>query len=301
MPKLSVIICTYNREKYLYNCLKSIAENDFSPEHEIVLVNNNSTDNTENECVRFQNDYPQVVFRYFLEKNQGLSFARNRGIDEATGDVLVYVDDDAKVGDNYLKTIAGFLGENPRAMAVGGAIFPVYETQEPNWMSHYTRILITAYKNEGKKVIEFKRGKFPSGGNAAFRKEVFQQIGKFNTELGRIGNSLLSAEEKDVFDRMRQKKMPIFYLPQMVLYHIIPPSRLTKEYFYRLTSSIGKSERLRTLNISKAKYAKRLLAELVKWAATLALCTGFLLKLQPRKGWKLIQFRWFVTKGLVIN
>mgnify|MGYP003292324368 CR=1 FL=1 len=79
--KLSVIVCTYNREKYLYNLLRSIAENDFPEKlYEIILVNNNSTDNTENECIRFQNDFPNVDFRYVEEKNQGLSFARNKGI-----------------------------------------------------------------------------------------------------------------------------------------------------------------------------------------------------------------------------
>ncbi len=102
---LSVIICTYNRQKYIYNCLRSIANNTLEPtQYEIVLINNNSTDNTEAECNRFCTDYPQVRFNYFVETNQGLSYARNRGIAEAKGEVLVYVDDDAVVNKDY----AGF-------------------------------------------------------------------------------------------------------------------------------------------------------------------------------------------------
>ena len=299
---LSIIICTYNRDKYIYNALRSIAENSFPFEqYEIVLINNNSTDNTERECKRFQNDFPQVNFNYVVEENQGLSFARNRGIDEAKGEILVYIDDDATVNDKYLKTIDDFFKEKPETMAAGGAIFPVYETVEPSWMSHYTRVLITAYKNEGKKVIQFKGNKFPSGGNAAYRKTVFDKAGKFNTNLGRKGESLIGAEEKALFDIIKRLKMPIFYLPDMILYHIIPPVKLTKEYFEKLTLSLGRSERIRTLNISKIAYFKRLFSELIKWGGSFVLFVGFCLKFQPQRGIKLLLFRWNVTKGLLIS
>ena len=300
MPNISVIICTYNREKYLYNALKSVAENDFPfDKYEIVLINNNSTDHTETECKRFQNDFPAVNFNYFVESNLGLSFARNRGIEEAKGEILAYVDDDAQVNREYLKTIDGFFKENRTVMAVGGAIFPVYETKEPTWMSYYTKSLITAYKNEGNKIIKFKGEKYPSGGNAAYRKVVFEKVGKFNTKLGRKGQSLIGAEEKEIFDKIKALNMPVYYLPNMILYHIIPPEKLTKEYFNKLTFSIGQSERLRTLDISIFSYFKRLVSEKIKWAASILLFFVFLIKFQPHKGTKLLLFRWNVTKGLL--
>ena len=81
---ISVIICTYNREKYIYNVLKSVAENNLShKDYEIVLVNNNCSDNTETECRRFQQDYPDIQFQYLIETQQGLSYARNCGIQNA--------------------------------------------------------------------------------------------------------------------------------------------------------------------------------------------------------------------------
>ncbi|HRS68106.1 MAG TPA: glycosyltransferase family A protein, partial [Paludibacteraceae bacterium] len=77
MPFLSVIICTYNRDKYIYNVLRSVAENTFPKEkYEIVLVNNNCTDNTEARCAQFSRDFPSVNFRYVVEETQGLSYAR---------------------------------------------------------------------------------------------------------------------------------------------------------------------------------------------------------------------------------
>ena len=110
---ISVIICTYNRDKYIYNVLKSIAENTLSRDkYEIVLVNNNSTDSTETECNRFCTDYSDVKFRYFIETNQGLSYARNRGIQEAEGNVVVYVDDDATINKEYLQTYYDFFDKD---------------------------------------------------------------------------------------------------------------------------------------------------------------------------------------------
>jgi len=296
---ISVIICTYNREKYIYNVLKSIATNDYPREnYEIVLVDNNCTDNTRSECNRFVQDFPDVIFRYFVETSQGLSHARNRGIKESTGELLVYVDDDAFVNKAYLQTYAIFFEQHPEIDAAGGPIIPQYETEEPSWMSPIIKALLTGYKYLGDKVKEFPKNDFPGGGNAAYRASVFDKVGLFNVELGRKGDSLVGAEEKDIFDKMTTQGMRFYYLPTAILYHIIPEKKLSKEHFDQLTFSIGKSERIRTLNISKTKYLKRLLSETIKWCATIVLFAWHILMLSPKKGWKLVLFRWNVTKGL---
>ncbi len=297
---LSVIICTYNRDKYIYNVLKSLAENTLPHDrYEIVLVDNNCTDNTRSECDRFVKDFPDVVFHYFIETNQGLSHARNRGIKESAGDILVYVDDDALVNKEYLETYANFFDKMPEIEAAGGPIIPKYETNEPDWMSHFTKALITGYKYLGNKEKEFPKNDYPGGGNAAYRAYVFEKIGLFNVELGRKGDSLVGAEEKDIFDKMTTLGMRFYYLPDAILYHLIPEKKLSKDYFDRLTYSIGKSERMRTLAIGKWKYTKRLISEGIKWAASIVLCVGHTLTGHPKRGWKLIQFRWNVTRGLL--
>ena len=297
---ISVILCTYNRDKYIYNVLKSVAENDYPhDQYEIVLVNNNSTDGTENECRRFQADYPDIRFRYFLETNQGLSYARNCGIRNAQGDLLAYVDDDATVNPEYLRTYSDFFTHHPEAVAAGGPILPVYETEEPEWMTHYTRQLITGKLFLGNNQREFPRGAFPGGGNACYRKSVFDTVGLFNVELGRKGNSLIGAEEKDLFDKMTTHSMHFFYLPNAILYHIIPPHKLTQDYFDRLTYSIGVSERYRTQQISRKKYLNRLCKEAVKWGGTIALWCGFAIRGECAKGNKLVAFRRNVTRGLL--
>ena len=298
---LSVIICTYNRERYIYPVLQSIAEGGYPREgYEIVLVNNNCTDHTEQEFERFCHDYPDVHTRYCLEPQQGLSYARNCGIRESTGDVLVYVDDDALVNPEYLDTYARFFERHPDAVAAGGPILPQYDgCEEPSWMSHYTRQLITGKLYLGEHEHVFPHDAFPGGGNAAYRRSVFDTVGLFNVELGRKGNSLIGAEEKDLFDKMTSLGMKFYYLPTAILYHLIPPHKLTQDYFDRLTHGIGVSERYRTQAVSRRKYSQRLFKEAVKWGGTLVLWCSFALRGQPAKGNKLIAFRRNVTRGLL--
>lgn len=296
---LTAIICTYNRAKYIGPLLESIAANDLGKEeYEILLVDNNCTDNTREICEAFAEAHKDVQFRYVVEPEQGLSAARNRGIKEAKGDILVYIDDDALVDAWYLRTIAEYMAEHKDIDAVGGPIIPLYETKEPKWMALHTKELITGYLYQGEKIGPFVK-RYPGGGNAAFRASVFQQIGLFNTDLGRKGNGLMGSEEKDIFDKMHAQNMQVRYLPKMILHHIIPQKKLEQDYFDRLTLQIGISERQRTLAIGKGKYMKRLGAEFIKWCGTIVLLCLYTISFHPMKGWKLIQFRYNVTKGLL--
>lgn len=297
---LTAIICTYNRAKYIGNLLESIAANDLpKSEYEILLVDNNCTDNTREICEAFAAAHKDVLFRYVVEPEQGLSAARNKGIKEAKGDSIVYIDDDALVDAHYLRSYAEWFDSHPETMACGGPIEPLYETAEPSWMTPFTKALLTAWMNYGDKVREYPKGRYPGGGNAAYRKEVFDKVGLFNTALGRKGGNLMGSEEKDIFDKMHALNMQILYLPTPVLHHCIPQAKLEKDYFDRLTLQIGISERQRTLAIGKGKYLKRLLAECVKWCGTIVLLCGYTISFHPVKGWKLVQFRCNVTRGLL--
>ena len=198
-----------------------------------------------------------------------------------------------------MRDYAEWFSAHPDTMACGGPIIPLYETQEPEWMSPYTRALLTAWMDYGDTPREYPKGRFPGGGNAAYRKSVFEKVGYFNTELGRKGDSLMGAEEKDIFDKMHALGMQILYLPTPVLHHIIPQKKLEKDFFDRWTLQIGMSERKRTLAISKTKYLKRLLSEAVKWGGTIVLLCYYTISFHPAKGWKLVLFRYNVTRGLL--
>ena len=298
---ITVIICTYNRDKYIYNVLKSIAQGTFSIDnYEIVLIDNNCTDNTRSEVERFCADFPAVKLHYAIEKNQGLSHARNRGIKESKGDILVYVDDDATVNPEYLETYADWFASHPETDAAGGPIIPHYETgSEPRWMTYFIKRLLTGYLYFGNKPKPFPGSNYPGGGNAAYRSSVFKKVGLYNVELGRNGDTLGGGEEKDIFDKMKREGMQFIYLPDAILYHSIPAYKLEPDYFNRLTKGIGQSERARTLRINKASYRKRMLSELKKWSATILLWCFYLISFRPQRGNMLIRFRRNVTLGLL--
>ena len=297
---LSLIVCTYNRDKYLYGALQRIAENGYPVDaYEIVLVNNMSTDNTESECQRFQNDYPDIDFRYFLETQQGLSFARNRGIQESRGDTLVFLDDDSYIQPNYLINLQHQLEVCPDADAFGGKIDPVFESGEaPKWLSKWNYSWVSAI-DMGDNVCQFKGKAFPIGANMGIKKAMLSKIGVFNTELGRSKKNLMGGEEKDLFERIRQQGGNIYYFPDVAVQHVIPPSRTTIDYVKRLGEGVGMSERIRTLAVSKWKYLKRLLSELVKWGGTIVLWVISVFQGKPAKGRSLVLFRLHVTKGLL--
>ena len=280
---ISIIVCTYNRDKYIYNVLKS----------------NNSTDDTEKECIRFQSDYPEVKFRYFLETAQGLSFARNRGIKESRGEILLFLDDDSFVQKDYLVNLVRNLEDYPDADAFGGKITPLFESGvTPEWLAKWNKSWISAI-DLGNRVKLFKKGKYPIGANMGIRRSCLEAVGDFNTKLGRSRKNLMGGEEKDIFNRIRNQGGKIYYFPDVEVQHIIPPSRTTKEFICKMGEGIGMSERIRTLDISRWSYMKRLFMELVKWGGTLVLWLGFALKGQFKKGNMLVVFRKMVTKGLL--
>ena len=249
---------------------------------------------------RFCNAFPKVNLRYCVETHQGLSNARNCGIKNSKGDILVYVDDDATVNPEYLDTYANWFEKHPETDAAGGPIIPHYETgDEPKWMTSLIRKLLTGYIYFGNKPKPFSGEKYPGGGNAAYRRHVFEKVGLYNVELGRNGNSLGGGEEKDIFDKMKRENMQFVYLPGAILYHSIPGYKLESDYFNRLTTGIGKSERTRTLRIGKASYRKRKLSELKKWCATILLWCFYFITFRPQCGNMLIRFRRNVTLGLL--
>lgn len=295
---ISFIICTYNRERYIYECLSRLAKNTVQTGWEIVLVNNNSTDRTAEECQRFAQDYPKADYHYFVETQQGLSFARNRGIQEAKGEWLVFLDDDAMVEPDYIASLQKHLSAHPEAGAFGGQIIPLFEDGEPEWYSKWTMIYVSAM-DRGKTVHPFPANKYPIGANMGVKREVIDRVGIFNTVLGRTGNNLLSGEEKDLFNRIHAAGYPILYFPDIQVHHCIPAHRTTKEFIARLADGVGQSERLRTRHIGAAAYCKRLIMECVKWGGTIVLWAFYALQGKFSKGNILVLFRYHVTKTLL--
>ena len=124
---VSIVVSTYNRCDFLEDCIKSYDEQDCDKSlFEVLIINNNSTDNTENISFELIKKYPKIHIRYIIEINQGLSYGRNRGVKESKYDLIHFFDDDAVATPNYVSTIIDTFERYPRAVSVGGKILLNY-------------------------------------------------------------------------------------------------------------------------------------------------------------------------------
>jgi glycosyltransferase involved in cell wall biosynthesis len=294
---LSIIVCTYNRDDVLGKCLNHLSQ-QVDLDFEWIIVNNRSTDNTAALIEEFIDRHPEMDIKYFVENNQGLSYARNRGIEESRNEYLVFLDDDAFAFPDYVKNLKSFFQNYPDAQAGGGKILPFWEKGRPRWMSKYLLSLVSTI-DLGDNVRLFQGRTYPIGANMIVKKTLFDRMGFFNVNLGRKGKNLEGAEEKDLFLRIKKAGIPVYYIPDVVVEHWAPESRLTSGFFTKQALAIGLSERVRAKNISSAEYTKSILRELLKWGATAILFFAYTFTGRYSQGAKLVEFRWKISKGLL--
>ena len=291
--RLSLVIATYNRGAKLCTTLDSLLVQTLPQEQwEVVVVNNNSTDDTAARFADYVVAHPQLDARMVLETEQGVSAARNRGIAESRGEYIVVIDDDERVNEGFLRAYADFFDSHPEAVVAGGRIVAEYPGGRPAWMSKWVEMPIANPMDFGDAVRPFPAGRVPGGGNMAFRRAGLEGFGGFDPSLGRANGELIGGEENDFFERLRRGGETIWYVPGAVMWHIIPPSKLTEEYFRRLSRNVGVSQRLRAR--IHGRMAKTCALEIAKWGATLLLA----LTMPPRKSRWLLRLRWGIARGI---
>ena len=296
---MSIIVCTYNRDEFLIKCLEHLSNQSAEKnQYEIIVINNNSNDDTEKVCLNFENDHPDLLYKYILEEQQGLSYSRNRGIMESSGELISYIDDDAFADYEFVKNLIRYFDQNPAVGAIGGKVTPVYQEDPPPWMSRYLLPLVAAL-DKGNYPKPFRGMEFPIGANMAFRRLTLKSMELFDTGLGRKGHFLGSGEEKDLFLRLKKEKCKIHYVPSVKVMHSIPKSRLKPEYIKRMAHGIGQSEAFRISKTSFAQILGKWLGEFLKIGATIILGTLFLVAGQWKKAEMLIKFRIWVFGSFI--
>ncbi len=233
MNQFSIIICTYNRSAFLKETIESILSHyKDNTNIELMIVDNNSTDNTA-EVVK---PFMRVPFvRYVLEKQQGLSAARNRGIKEAKFSILVFLDDDIDIDATYL-TVLDKIYSDPTIFVAGGKVLP-YKAQIPEWLpnKYYYLASVLDLGNTPKYVPKLM------GANHTFRKEVATKVGDYNVKIGPLGNFKLGGDEDEFLYRAKQKGYQILYHPDLIVYHKIA-NRFNKEFILEYAFNIGASQ-----------------------------------------------------------
>jgi len=232
MKILTVVICTYNRSKHLYYALQSIVDQTCSQEYfNVIVIDNNSKDSTKQIVNNFSDKLP---IGYFLEKKQGLSHARNRGIREARTDYIAFLDDDAKADKKWLSTALEIIDSKKPAI-FGGPIYPFYLTTKPKWfLDEYE---IRKLSNHSRYFNQ--ENKYLSGSNIFFKKNVFNQIGLFNVNLGMKGRKISMGEEVKLQIIANKKKISRYYDPDLKVYHLVPGYKMKISYITKRVFSFG--------------------------------------------------------------
>lgn len=234
MRDISVIICTYNRADVLQETLTSLAVPiaGYHGAAEVLIVNNNSTDDTDRVVTAFMREHPTLAVKLLHEQQAGLSYARNCAIAHAAGDVLCFLDDDVLVPAHWLTELlrAFTLGDNIGCVA--GRITLAWPAMaKPAWIDEKYDGFYSRFERGDTSVV-LPPGEIFYGANFAITRHVVEAVGTFNTTLGRKGAVLLSGEDADYAKRIQQHGFAIAYSATGSVAHQVAPERLSVRWLW---------------------------------------------------------------------
>ena len=233
--EFSILIPTYNRADELRETIRSIAKLDVKGDWELLVVDNKSTDHTAAVVEAERASFPATL-RYLFEPEQGRYAAINAGIRAATGKIIATTDDDARVEPDWLTRAAAGL-EAIGCDYVGGKVLPLWKGTPPPWLPHKPgpHWAVLALQDHGDTPREFgvKGLPWPLGINTATRREAFERTDLFDNRLGRKAGTLRNQAQREWHLRARAAGLRGFYLPDMVVHHVVEAERLNKQYFRR--------------------------------------------------------------------
>lgn len=245
MPLISVIIPTYNPNINRLNQTLLGLKYQTLPltDWELIIIDNNSSAPFENQIALSWHPMSKVV----KEPRQGLSYARLRGFYEATGKIIVMVDDDNILDPNYLIECLEIFQSNELIGAVGGKSIPLFEGNPPIWLSEFYGNLALRDLGDHTQIARWEN-KYPDcspiGAGMAVRKIALEKyIAKLensnNQITDRIGSSLSSGGDNDIVIEILKASWSVGYFPQLVLQHIISENRTKSKYLGQLVHDIN--------------------------------------------------------------
>jgi glycosyltransferase involved in cell wall biosynthesis len=209
---------------------------------ELVIVDNNSNDETNDVVSQFRAT-TTINVNYVVEKRQGLSFARNCGIQVKKGKITVFTDDDVVVDKFWLSNMVQAF-KRYGAGCVGGKILPLWEYPPPKWLGSELYSYL-ALLDLGEDVLRLKTPNI-WGANFAVASVLFEKYGGFDTKLGRQPNKLYGLEETALLDKLIRGGEKVYYCPEVVVHHCIPATRMKKAYFRKWKFDEGENRAIRS-------------------------------------------------------
>lgn len=235
---VTVGICTFNRASLLDQTLESLSRVTVPSglSWEVVVIDNNCTDNTPEIAARHRGHLP---LRIVKEPVVGLCAARNRVVAEATGEFIIYIDDDVLVDKEWLVAYSRACSDWPETPYFGGTVRPHYAVEPPRWVTRNESMLAEPYSlAEHGQLSEPLGSRKIVGANMAFRKWVLQQH-PFNPAFGQVGAAAMRGDETELLGRLREAGMFGVWVGGAGLRHHIPAARLTTRYLWHWYGGLG--------------------------------------------------------------
>jgi glycosyltransferase involved in cell wall biosynthesis len=240
---LSVVVCAYTERRWdqVVACLASLAEQQRVPD-EIVLV----IDHNDELLARARSAYSNVANVHVVANDNasGLSGARNTGVRVASGDVIAFVDDDARATAGWAERLLGNYG--PSVAGVGGCAVAVWPVAPPRWLpSEFNWVVGCSWTGLPTTVAPVRN---LIGANMSLRSVVLREVGAFSSSIGRVGTHPAGCEETELCIRVRERWPDAFLLydPDLVVDHYLSEDRASPRYFIRRCWSEGRSKALVT-------------------------------------------------------
>ncbi|MDQ6614884.1 MAG: glycosyltransferase [Actinomycetota bacterium] len=236
-PLVSVVICAYTERRWNSFCAAvTSVRAQRRPPLEIVAV----IDHQDNMLGRARVEFPDIVAlanRY----RPGLSGARNTGVEATRGDIVAFLDDDAEAAPDWLRHLARHY-QDPVTLGVGGAVLPIWLEGRPQWWpDEYNWVVGCSYLGLPDRTATVRN---PIGANMSFRRALFDEVGGFRLEMGRVGSRPFGCEETEFCIRARQRFPDgvFVYDPAAIVHHRVPPERATWSYFVARCYAEGQSK-----------------------------------------------------------
>jgi glycosyltransferase involved in cell wall biosynthesis len=239
---ITIAVPTHNRSQLLQATLASISSLHLSPgiEAECIVVDNRSTDDTRRVVTEFVNQSPLAV-RYVYENGAGSSYARNRAIEEARGDFILFIDDDAVAEPDWAAEMLDEI-ERRQLDAACGMVLPRWSRKPPRWLgpSLYVRLAVhDSARLAGASGAERETIHNYFSANVGFRRRTFELFGNFRQDLGVVGGNPMSGEDTELFSRIAAGGGVLGFAPQARVHHLIPPDRMRRSYLRRKSYAFG--------------------------------------------------------------
>lgn len=302
---VSIAIPTYNRAAWLRRMLESLAHVD-PPQGvpvEVIVVDNASTDETARLLEKITSGPFPFPFRCVHESQQGLDYARNRALNEAWGNWVVFYDDDVLVHRDWLTAFVSAVRQH-KPDCVIGPVFPLFETPPPSFLSSAVLDSVTSgYSRKGEvaRILSPQEAHQIPGCNFAVRKDVAQTIGGFDVSLDRVEKNVIGYGDWEFGRALVQAGKIVFYEPRCRVEHAVDHNKLSRNALRSRWFGFGAAARLlgerRGRRYTFVDLCKTGLRAVAWWAASRA--TSMAGRRQTALEWELKAYReWGFVRGL---